>query len=91
MVVGIALFMQMIVCYAENRDHTFKKYHSYPISETLMSLLPLNYKPEDLGGKVAWGSLAYDGLVAALLVNAATAGKGAPSAAMAAKRTQAQS
>merc|ERR1739838_356261 len=62
-IVGVVLFMQMVVCYEENRDHTFKKYHAYPLSETLMALLPLNYKPEDLGGKVAWGSLAYDGMV----------------------------
>lgn len=87
-IIGVVLFMQMVACYKENRDHTFKKYVDYPVSETLMSLLPLNYKPEDLGGKVAWGSLIADGLIAALVVNAATAGKGAPSSAMAAKRTQ---
>ena len=27
--------MQLIVCYQENRHHQFKKYHSYPLSQTL--------------------------------------------------------
>jgi len=89
LVIGIFLFMQLVVCYKENRDHEFKKYHDYPISETLMAYLPLNYKQEDIGGKVAWSGVAVDGFIAALIVNAATAGNGAPTAAMGAARVQA--
>merc|ERR1712228_843392 len=68
LVIGIFLFMQLVVCYKENRDHEFKKYHDYPISETLMAYLPLNYKQEDIGGKVAWSGVAVDGLIAAILM-----------------------
>jgi len=88
-IIGLVLAMQLVVCYKENVHHRFKKYHSYPVSETLMACLPFNYKSEDVGGEVALKGFAFDALVAGSLLNCATAGKYAPSAAMAARRAQA--
>lgn len=85
-VLATVIIMQLVVCYKENVHHRFKKYHDYPVSETLMALLPLNFKEHDIGGTVAVKSFAFDALVAGALINAATASKNAPSAAMAARR-----
>lgn len=87
-IIATALFMQLVVCYKENVHHRFKKYHSYPLSETLMAYLPLNYKSEDIGGNVAVKAFAIDFLIAGALVNAVTASKYAPTPAMASRRQQ---
>jgi len=88
-IIATVLVMQLIICKKENEHHAFKKYHSYPVSETLMGILPFNYKSEDVGGDVALKGFAFDALVAGSLINCATAGKYAPSAAMGARRAQA--
>lgn len=54
-----------------------------------MSILPFNYKKEDVGGEVVLKGVAFDALVAGSLVNCATAAKNAPSAAIAGRRAQA--
>jgi len=87
--VGLVLFMQMVVCYKENVHHRFKKYHDFPLSETLMAYLPFNYKSEDAGGAVVLKGVAIDALIAGSLVNCVTASKNAPSAAIGARRAQA--
>jgi len=88
-IIATVLAFQLVICKKENDHHAFKKYHDYPVSETLMSLLPFNYKSEDVGGTVALKAFAIDALIAAGIVNMATAGKNAPSAAMASRRSQA--
>merc|ERR1712003_550800 len=88
-IIATVVVMQLIICKKENEHHAFKKYHSCPVSETLMGVLPFNYKSEDVGGEVALKGFAFDALVAGSLLNCATAGKYAPPAAMAARRAQA--
>jgi len=88
-VLGFFLTFQLVICKDENNHHAFKKYHSYPLTETLMAWLPFNYKKEDVGGDVALKAFAIDALIAAAIVNMAMAGQNAPSGAMAGRRTQA--
>ena len=80
---------QLVICKEENNHHAFKKYHSYPLTETLMAWLPFNYKKEDIGGDVALKAFAIDAFILAAIANMAMAGQNAPSAAMAGRRTQA--
>jgi len=85
---GTALLFQLVICKDENNHHRFKKYHDYPITETLMAYLPFSYKAEDSGaGPIALKSVATDFLFGAAIYQGITASQNvAPG--MQAKRAQ---
>merc|ERR1712025_1421867 len=75
-------------CKDENNHHRFKKYHDFPVTETLMAYLPFGYKAEDSGaGPIAIKSFATDFLFGAAIYQGLTAGTNAAPG-IASKRAQ---
>jgi len=85
---GTALLFQLFICKDENNHHRFKKYHDFPVTETLMAYLPFGYKAEDSGaGPIAIKSFATDFLFGAAIYQGLTAGTNAAPG-IASKRAQ---
>jgi len=60
----------------EVHHHKHTKYDRYPLSETVMHYLPWKYTEGDVGGKVAWMSLAFDVLIFGAIIQFTASHKG---------------